>query len=40
MTTGINCSICGQPNGSQATISAVYCANCYKKYYVDSVSKV
>ncbi len=30
--TGINCSICGQPNASQVTLKAIYCAECYKKY--------
>jgi protein-arginine kinase activator protein McsA len=33
--TGINCSICGQANGSQATTNAMYCANCYSKYYIN-----
>ena len=32
--TGISCSICGHPDASQATKNAVYCANCYKKYYI------
>lgn len=30
--TGINCSICGQPNASQATAKAMYCSTCYTKY--------
>ncbi len=30
--TGINCSICGQPNASQAVANAIYCAGCYTKY--------
>lgn len=30
--TGINCSICGQPEASQATSKAIYCASCYTKY--------
>ena len=36
--TGINCSICGQPNGSQAITNAIYCVDCYKKYYVDKIN--
>jgi len=38
--TGINCSVCGQPNASQATKNAMYCSNCYKKYYIDNTTKV
>jgi len=38
--TGVNCSICGQPNASQATKNAMYCASCYSKYYVDNPTKV
>jgi DNA-directed RNA polymerase subunit RPC12/RpoP len=37
--TGINCSICGKPNASQATKNAIYCANCYSKYYIDKTVK-
>jgi len=37
--TGINCSVCGQPNATQATKGAMYCATCYKKYYVDNAFK-
>jgi hypothetical protein len=36
--TGINCSVCGQPNASQATKNAIYCIDCYKKYYVDKTN--
>jgi hypothetical protein len=32
--TGISCSICGQPEGSQATKTGVYCRDCYEKYYI------
>lgn len=35
MSTGINCSICGQPDASQATKNAVYCPDCYEKYYLN-----
>jgi hypothetical protein len=31
--TGINCSICGQPNASQATKNAMYCSDCYERFY-------
>lgn len=34
--TGINCSICGQPNASQAVSNAIYCASCYIKYVTKS----
>jgi len=30
--TGIMCSICGQPNASQARSSGIYCAKCYASY--------
>jgi uncharacterized Zn finger protein (UPF0148 family) len=33
--TGIGCSICGQPNASQATKGAMYCPECYEKYYIN-----
>lgn len=33
--TGINCSICGESNASQATKNAIYCVNCYEKYYLN-----
>lgn len=32
--TGINCSICGQPNASQAKRNGIYCANCYSAYVI------
>jgi hypothetical protein len=32
MTTGLLCSICGQPNTTQVTTSGTYCVTCYGKY--------
>jgi hypothetical protein len=32
--TGINCSICGQPDASQATKNAMYCRDCYERFYL------
>jgi len=34
--TGINCSICGQPDASQATKNAMYCRDCYERFYLIS----
>ena len=33
--TGVNCSICDQPDATQATKSAMYCSECYEKYYLN-----
>jgi len=32
--TGIKCSVCDQPNASQAKGNAIYCANCYTTYFI------
>lgn len=33
--TGIECSICGKLDASQSTKNAIYCSDCYQRYFLN-----